>query len=298
MIAVCLGAMLLSFPAVAAPPPAWEKTITTQPRGSFPNPRPIVASYDFGWSGLVAATAEINFGKSDYHLQLEGTGGTVGLVRALWKFDTRHRALADPDTLRPISMHQVDEFRKKTVTTDVTFKANWLLRLRSDTRSTKPPTPKTFTFAGEVYDMHSALLYLRSQPLREGDVYRVVVYPATNAYLATLTVAGRPTVTVGAGTYPSIKLDLQLYKIGKKRELEPHKKFRRASIWVSDDRDRLLLRAEASIFIGTVFAELQSVRFLGGAGRKTESAPPPTNNVPAPAPRDKPAAGATAAVAP
>jgi len=30
---------------------------------------------------------------------------------------------------------------------------------------------------------------------------------------------------------------------------------------VSDDADRLLLRAEAQIFIGTVFAELQSVRF-------------------------------------
>ena len=63
------------------------------------------------------------------------------------------------------------------------------------------------------------------------------------------------------GTYPAIQLDLQLNKIGKKRELGPHKKFRRASIWVSDDSDRLLLRVQASIFVGKVFAELQSVRF-------------------------------------
>ena len=109
--------------------------------------------------------------------------------------------------------------------------------------------------------MHSTLLYVRSQPLHEGDVYRLVVYPATSAYLATLTVTAREPITIAAGTYPAIKLDLELNKIGKKRELGPHKKFRHASIWVSDDSDRLLLRIQASIFVGQVFAELQSVRF-------------------------------------
>jgi len=43
--------------------------------------------------------------------------------------------------------------------------------------------------------------------------------------------------------------------------LQPHRKFRRATIWVSDDTDRILLRIEAQVFVGTVFAELQSVRF-------------------------------------
>jgi hypothetical protein len=76
-----------------------------------------------------------------------------------------------------------------------------------------------------------------------------------------LTVTAREPITVAAGTYPAIKLDLELNKIGKKRELGPHKKFRHASIWVSDDSDRLLLRIQASIFVGQVFAELQSVRF-------------------------------------
>jgi len=43
--------------------------------------------------------------------------------------------------------------------------------------------------------------------------------------------------------------------------LEPHRKFRRGTIWVSDDAERLLLRIEAQVFVGTVFAELQSVNF-------------------------------------
>lgn len=252
-------AILLHLTATGAPLD-WEKTVTLR-RGDFPNPRPLVATYNFGWNGLVAATAEMRFDTSEERLQLQGTGRTVGLVRALWKLDVRHRALADAATLHPITMHQVEELRNKTVTTDVGFKGNSVERVRTDTKSNKAPKTSRFSFTGGVFDMHSTLLYVRSQALHEGDVYRLVVYPATSAYLATLTVTAHEPITIAAGTYPAIKLDLQLNKIGKKRELGPHKKFRRANIWVSDDSDRLLLRVQASIFVGKVFAELQSVSF-------------------------------------
>ena len=220
------------------------------------------ATYQFGWNDVVAANAEINFGQSDGKLQLDGSGETTGVVRALWRFDVQHRATADATTLRPISMHQVDETRKKTVTTDLTFNANGVVRTRFDDKTPKPAAPKTFNFPG-LLDLHSALLLLRSQPLTNGAAYRFVVYPATNGYLATVTVAGRQTVKVGAGSYPAIKLDLQLSKVNKHRELEPHKKFRQASAWLSDDNDRLLLRIEARVFVGTVFVDLQSAKFGG-----------------------------------
>ena len=105
------------------------------------------------------------------------------------------------------------------------------------------------------------MLYLRSQPLKERSVYRVVVYPANNAYLVTTTVLGREKISVHAGSYNAIKIDLQLLRVGKQLQLEPHRKFRRATIWVSDDTDRILLRIEAQIYVGTIFAELQTVRF-------------------------------------
>ncbi|MBA3607745.1 MAG: DUF3108 domain-containing protein [Chthoniobacterales bacterium] len=259
-IGILLGAAVLQLTAAGAAP-AWEKTVTTLPRGDFPNPRPLVATYNFGWNDVVAAAAEIRFDKSGEQLQLQAAGGTVGMVRALWKFNTRHRAVADASTLRPVSLHQVDSLRSKTVTTDIAFHRDSLERVRTDTKTNKTPKPKTFQFDGGIFDMHSALLSLRSQLLQAGDPYRVVVYPATSPYLATLTVAAREKITIAAGTYPAIRFEVQLNKIGKDRELAPHKKFRHASVWLSDDPDRLLLRIEASIFVGKVFAEMQAVRF-------------------------------------
>src|SRR5438105_15082738 len=56
----------------------WEKTVSPLVRGSFPNPRPLQATYNFGWNDVIAATAEVDFAKDGNHLQLQGTGQTFG----------------------------------------------------------------------------------------------------------------------------------------------------------------------------------------------------------------------------
>ena len=240
----------------------WQATVSKDPVGNFPDLRPVRASYRFGWSGLTAATGEIHFTKpSRDKFQFDGTGRTIGLVRVLWRLDVNHRAAASAETLQPIETQQTESYRWKRIVTHLAFTNSGVTRTRTegqgDTAETKT---RQFSFP-DLFDLHSAALYLRSQPLRDRSVYRVVVYPATNAYLATVTIVGREKISVHAGAYNAIKLDLQLKRIGKHLELEPHRKFRRATIWVSDDAERLLLRIEAQIFVGTVWAELQSVHF-------------------------------------
>jgi len=171
-----------------------------------------------------------------------------------------YRAAASADTLRPIETQQIESYRSKKIVTHLTFTNNGVTRARTEGKGAAKAKTRQFNFPN-LFDLFSAMFYLRSQPLKDHSVYRVVAYPATNAYLATVTVIGREKISVHAGSYSAIKLDLQLKRIGKHRELEPHRKFRRATIWVSDDAERLLLRIEAQVFVGTVFAELQSVRF-------------------------------------
>ena len=239
----------------------WEATLSKDPIGNFPEMRPLRASYRFGWSGLTAATGDVHFTKpSENKFQLDGTGRTIGFVRALWKLDVSYQAIASAETLRPIETEQIENYRSKKIGTHLTFTNNGVTRARTEGKGTAEAKTRQFNFPN-LFDLFSAMLYLRSQPLKDRSVYRVVAYPATNAYLATVTVVGREKISVHAGSYSAIKLDLRLKRIGKHRQLEPHRKFRRATIWVSDDAERLLLRIEAQIFVGTVFAELQSVSF-------------------------------------
>jgi len=240
----------------------WEVTLSKEAAGSFPELHPLRASYRFGWSGLTAATGDVHFNKpTGDKFQFDGTGGTIGFVRALWKLDVNHRAVANAETLHPIETQQTENYRSKKIVTNLTFTSAEVTRTRTEGEGAAAKTTTRQFSLPNLFDLHSAALYLRSQPLKDRSVYRIVVYPATNAYLATLTVVGREKISVRAGTYNAIKLDLKLKRIGKHLELETHKKFRRASIWVSDDAERLLLRIEAQIFVGTVFADLQSVHF-------------------------------------
>jgi Protein of unknown function (DUF3108) len=237
----------------------WQATLTKEPPGKLPELRPMHANYRFGWSGFTAGTGEARFAKpSETRCELQGTGRTTGLARALWRYDVTYRAVADARTLRPVESTQTETFKGKKIVTQLSFTAGGgLTRSRTESGVTKSKQVNL----PNLYDLHSAMLYLRSQPLKEKSVQRVVAYPNTTPYLATLTVLGREKISVHAGSYNALKIDLKLSKVGKDLQLEPHKKFRRATIWLSDDNDRLILRIEAQIFVGTVFAELQSVRF-------------------------------------
>ncbi len=259
-IARCAIILLASSTGVLAAD--WQATLSKEPVGNFPELRPLRASYRFGWSGLTAATGEIHFSRpSNDRFQLEGTGRTIGFVRALWKLDVSQRAVANSQTLAPVETQQTENYRSKKIVTHLTFTNSGVTRVRTEGEGAAARTStRDFTFPN-LFDLHSAALYLRSQPLKEGSVYRLAVYPATNAYLATIKVIGRDKISVRAGTYNAIKFELTLKRVGKHLELEPHKKFRRAIIWVSDDSERLILRIEAQIFVGTVFAELQSMHF-------------------------------------
>ena len=258
---ILVGVLIASASSLFADP-EWQANLSKEPPGNFPLLRPLRGKYVFGWSGFTAATAEVYFARPDDRCQVEGSGRTVGLARALWRYDVTYRASAIASTLRPIESNQADGYRSKKITTHLVFNNAGVRRSRSETPTPSGGQPKSKDWQfPNLFDLQTSVLYLRSQPLQPKSVYRLVVYPATNAYLATATVLGREKISVRAGSYNAVKIDLQLKKIGKDLDLQPHRKFRRATIWVSDDSDRVVLRIEAQVFVGTVFAELQSVRF-------------------------------------
>src|SRR5258708_8694873 len=224
-IKICASAVLLaswtgSFAA------DWQATLSKEPPGNFPELRPLRASYRFGWSGVTAATGEVHFTKSSNdRFKLKGTCRTMGFGRALFKLDVMYRAVANSHTLAPIETQQSESYRSKKIATHLTFTNGGVTRARTEGEGAgAKTTTRDFTLPN-LFDLHSAALYLRSQPLKQGSVYRLPIYAATNDYLSTVTVTGREKTSVRPGTYNPIKLDLQLKPIGKHLDLHPPKTF-------------------------------------------------------------------------
>jgi hypothetical protein len=256
-------AWLVFVPALAfSAPTDWRQNLSPAVPGAFPLPRALKAHYEFGWSKLHAGQADAIFSKPGRNtVLLQVNGGTTGLVRDLWRLDATHRSVGRASTLHPLRTIQIEVYSNKTTTTRLDFDENSVVSIKR----TRPPNDsqsekKTFIFPN-IYDLHTALLAIRSQRLQTGDVFNLVVFPANAPYLATVRVVGREKIRVHAGKYSAVKFDLRLQKINTTLGLEPHRLFKRGTAWISDDADRILLRAEAEIFVGSVWAELQRVQF-------------------------------------
>lgn len=214
------------------------------------------ATYRFGWSGFTAATADVNTFRTGDQLVLEGTVRTIDVVKTLWNFEAQHKATASAVSLHPIEVKQTERARSKQTLTTVVFDGKGVTATRG-----KDSAKAKRTDLPNLFDLQTALLFVRSQPLQNGSTYRFLVFPGKDPYLVTATVSRRERITIAPGSFDAIALDVQLSRVGKDKHLVPYKKFKKATVWLSDNPDRLLLRAEAEVFVGAVFAELQSVEF-------------------------------------
>jgi hypothetical protein len=237
----------------------WRADLSPPGPGPFPPLRAVKLSYECGWAGIKAGEVVAQFSHpAPEECTLTGSAATTGLARMLWRMDATHEAHGNPLTLTPLSVRQVEVYHYQTISTALDYDDQGVARLRASTAEKNPAKRKRFDFPG-LHDLQTALLYIRSQPLKNGDIYRLAVYPGTAAYLATVTVEGRDRIKVKAGSYPAIRMDLKLEKIMPDMTLAPHGKFKRATAWISDDSDRLPLRMNAQIFVGSVWVELAKV---------------------------------------
>ena len=241
--------------------PDWANSLTSDKGpGNFTAAPSVRLAYRFGWSGLRAAKADIHlYSPSRSTFELDAAGGTSGFPRALFRFDVVHHATENKLTLRPIHFSQEEKYRSETVKTDVDFGTDEVTGLREKIPSENAPKPNVFKFS-PVFDMTTAVLWVRSQPLADGETESLVVWASNAPYLAKVTVVGRDTIKIEGKSLNAIKLDLRLFRIDKKMQLKEHKLFKGGRGWLSDDEKRIPLRVEADMFIGYVFAELESMR--------------------------------------
>jgi len=255
--------LIFLFSTVAFADTDWRSTLSPATPGKIPMPRPFVATYGFGWAGFTAGRADATFSRqSGSRLRLEVKGGTTGIVRVLWHMDAQHTSIANASTLLPVSMRQEEIYSGETLKTELNFTGNAVTGTIRKTSADKTSLRQVHYVFPALRDMHTALLFVGSQKLEPGQTFNFVVYPATSPFLVTAHVVGKEKVEVPAGNYNSTRVDLRLWKITKDFHLEPPPKCKHAIVWVSDDADRLPLKAEADVFIGSVWGELEKVRFL------------------------------------
>ncbi len=266
--------LLLALPAAAQETTSgdWRSTLTPLTPGSSTVALEGEGVYRFAWSGFKAAEAMLRFSHpSPERRRLDIEAATLGTARRLWRFDVTYFSTVDARTLLPERVRQLERYRKKTVAIASEFTPSKAYRTKGPLkkndafwkdRSANHEKLETFTGTQakrfrypDLLDAHSALLFLRTQPLENGSRLRFVIFQ-DSTYLATVTVIRREALILEGKRYSAIRLDLSLQWLDEKLILQPHRRFKKATGWLSDDEKRLLLKVESELFIGSISAEL------------------------------------------
>ena len=254
--------LALSLPALAD----WKDEVTPAKLGPHPKIVPQQFDYRLSWNGMLdAGKLTFTFGQADPKFPSDFVsrvnGGSTGLASKLYDYKVAMISRLDPATLKPRAFVGVQDEGKEVVTTRSTWagtqvSSEHVTKVTKTGVETKVDTKFIYT---PVHDVFSAMLHVRSHKLADGDKLALPLMPFNRPYLMRIQVLGREKFA-GRDT---IKLSVALQKIEPTtKNLLPYKKMKSATLWLSDDANRIPVELRSEVFIGDVRMTLSGARKL------------------------------------
>ncbi len=227
----------------------WLNSLSPKSPGPFPPPPNDRSTYVLGWSVFKVGEAALHFSRPQPHkLRLLSEIHTRGTVRALFQLDAESLSETLAQGLRPLSIHQSEAYSDETLLSKLQFDSHGVSQQRH-AEQRPAPKPKRFNF-DPLFSPQAALLWLRSQKLQPGEVHRLVVYASSAPYL----LDARVTDDTPPGN-ARIRVPIHLTALNEQLQPVKYRKFRSACLWFSNNTRRDLVRVEADVFIGKVWAQ-------------------------------------------
>ncbi len=241
--------------------PAWKSELTSSALGPHPGITSCFLDFKVSWKGLInSGTLKMEFAPKDakktHDFIVRSSASSLGTAAALFPYQSDYWSELDPKTFKPRYFHATEKDKKESITTIVRF---WPDRVETQETSKLTATGKSsqtdeiFKFT-PVFDIFSAMLHVRSQTLAVGDKVTLVVCPFKSPMLLRITVISHET----HNGRDAIRLNLGMQKIKSNTlELKAYKKLKKdATLWLSNDADRIPVEFRAAVFIGDVRATL------------------------------------------
>ncbi len=173
-----------------------------------------------------------------------GTGRSVGAFDWFFKVRDHYESYIDAEAMIPwLFIRKIEEggYSKKQ---NVSF---------NHFKSTATSEKKTISTPGQVQDLISAFYYARTLDMSNaavGDTFHINCYLDDEVFPMVIKYTGKEKIKTKAGTFNCIKFKPFLLEGRVFKEQEG------MTIWVSDDKNRIPVRAAAEILVGTIKMDL------------------------------------------
>jgi len=221
--------------------------------------------YRFSWNGIPGAVFQtrtrMEFAEGVKSIVVRFSGETLDTIDWAWRYRMEGVAYVDPQTLLPWRSTRLSVKPGKQKKTVVVFDRSKKLAHIVSSRVHKGTSSSTTLGFSQGLDMGSALLFARRFDWSSGLTRRMEVVDGKSVYVLEMTPVGEGRVTVGAGAYEAVEVDVKLRKVtgDPEERRESQGKYRKVRVWFSRDERRLPVLLESEVFVGTVSAELMRV---------------------------------------
>lgn len=238
--------------AASANAQEWKSTLNKFKPGKFSELKPIQLTYSASWNNaLKSGKVSFIFGKKsakhkNYYISQCYGGSSFNTIP--YKFDMT--SFSQRKTFRPILLVANESDNKEKVAITNRFKTGSVSHSKITNETNGKSKTETHTFkASTIHDPLTAILFIRSQKLNNGDKINLCLHPFSTPYYTTVTVIGRE-MHMGK---KCIKLDVSMRKIDRKSgNLKEYKKLKKATIWFSDDNQRIPLEIRTQVSLGKI----------------------------------------------
>ena len=215
-------------------------------------------TYDVTWSifpaGEVTATLRRLEGHAPEAYEVTTRAQSQGFVSLLYKVDNEFRSVFDPRTFCSQEIHKKTNEGSRHKDTRIVFDSARRLAVLDGRDLGKPNSPPKHAenqIPTCVADVVTAFYYVRRQPLRVGEQVRLPINDGAKTYEVSVEVQAREQIQTPLGTRYAFRVEPKVFGGLYKRK-------GRMLIWFSDDEQRLPLRINASMAVGTITGTLRS----------------------------------------
>jgi hypothetical protein len=228
-----------------------------------PGPSPFAPgetlTYDVTWSifpaGQVVATLTRAEGTSPEAFEALTTARSQGFVSLLYNVENEFRSFFDPrTTCSQRILKKINEGRRHKDTRIVFDGARGLAILdeRDLNKPNAPPKHAENEVPSCVTDVVTAFYFVRRQPLRVGEQLRLPINDGAKTYMVNVEIQAREQIQTPLGVRTALRVEPKVFGGLYTRR-------GRMLIWFSDDEQRLPLRIQTSIAVGSIIGTLRSV---------------------------------------
>ena len=213
----------------------------------------------YGLFNASFATLEVNETRLNntpvYHIK--GTGKSTGLLSLFFKVDDDYQTYIDKRTGKPYKfLRKINEGGyTKDLQIDFDHKDN-----EAHVFNRKKNTKKTYSVPENVHDMLSSFYYIRNQidsdDLKPGNEMRMNMFIDDENVDFKLVFLGREIIKTKFGKIATLKFRPYVLagRVFKEKES--------LTFWVSDDKNRVPVKIEADLAVGSLDADLEAYKGL------------------------------------